>query len=63
MSTSNAILITQLLLDYALRMQEASNLLNRAATEGRDVTDEEVEASSLRRDAALARLGQVISGA
>lgn len=63
MSTSNAILITQLLLEYAWRMREAAQLLNTAAAENRDVTEDELDASSLRRDAALHRAGQVISGA
>lgn len=60
---TNTAMIIQLLLEYALKSQAAAQLLNQAAAEGRDVTDEEVDQSDLRRDAALARLGQVISGA
>jgi len=51
---SNILIITQLLLEYALKMQEASALLQKAALENRDVTDDEVVQSKLKRDAALA---------
>jgi hypothetical protein len=50
---SNVLIITQLLLEYALKMQEASQLLQKAALENRDITDDEVVQSKLRRDAAL----------
>lgn len=50
----NVLIITQLLLEYALKMQEASRMLQQAALENRDITDDEVVASKLKRDAALA---------
>lgn len=59
----NYLMIVELLLEYAIKSQAAAQLLNQAALENRDVTDDEVDQSTLRRDAALLRAGQVISGA
>lgn len=61
--SKNYALLLQLLMEYAIKSQAAAQLLNQAAAEDRDVTDDEVDQSDLRRDAALARLGQAISGA
>lgn len=60
---SNEQLIIQLLLEYAIRMQVAGNILNRAQAENRDVTDEEVDNSEISRDAALLKAKQSIGGA
>lgn len=51
---SNYLLLTQLLIDYALKSQEIAQLFQKATLENRDVSDEEVMASSVRRDAAIA---------
>lgn len=53
---SNALILTQLLLQYAAKMQEIGQLFAAANAQGRDVTDEEVDASGLKADAALAKL-------
>ena len=53
MSTSNALLLLDLALEYALKLQQISSLLLKAQQEGRDVSDEEVAASAVARDAAI----------
>ncbi len=60
MSTRNALLLTELLLQYALKAQSVGRLLNQAHAEGRDVTDAEVNASEVARDAAIARAQAII---
>jgi len=55
MSNQNVLLLSQLALQYLSKLQEISRLFNTAAAEGRDVTKEEVDASSVSRDAALAQ--------
>lgn len=55
MSNTNAQLLVQLLIQYAVKLQEIGALLRNAELEGRDVLDEEVDATSLKRDAALAK--------
>jgi hypothetical protein len=62
MSDQNTLLITQLLLELALKMQTAVQLFNQAHAEGRDVTDAEVDASGLRADVELEKLRQKIEG-
>lgn len=52
----NYLILTQLLLQYALKTQEIARLFAAADARGGDVTDEEVDASGLKADAALARL-------
>jgi len=52
---SNALLLVQLLLQYASKLQEIGGLFAKANAEGRDVTDEEVSASSVARDVAIAK--------
>lgn len=52
---TNAQLLVQLLIQYATKLQEIGTLFRNAALAGRDVTDEEVDATSLKRDAALAK--------
>lgn len=56
MNTENALVLTSLLLQYAIKTQAIAELFARASAEGRDVTDEEIAASGLAADAALARL-------
>ena len=63
MSTQNTLLLTQLVLQYALKLQEIGRLFNQAAAEGRDVTDAEVDASAVSRDAALAKAHAAIDAA
>lgn len=63
MSTQNTLLLTQLVLQYALKLQEIGRLFNQAASEGRDVTDAEVDASAVSRDAALAKAQAAIDAA
>lgn len=54
-STQNALILTQLLLQYATKMQEIGVLFQNAQSEGRDVSDAEVDASAVARDAAILR--------
>jgi hypothetical protein len=66
MSTSenlaNAALIAQVLLTYQAKITEALTLFQQAAAEGRDVTDAEVEASSLKRDVELEKARKAVEG-
>lgn len=57
---NNALILAQLLLQYATKAQEIARLFATANAEGRDVTDAEVDASGLKADAAIAKLGQSI---
>lgn len=52
---NNALLLTNLVLQYAVKLQEIGELLGRAAFEKRDVTDSEIDETSLKRDAAIER--------
>jgi hypothetical protein len=61
--TSNALILTQLLLQWATKIQEVGTLLRQAAADGRDVSDAEVDASSVKRDAALAKAQSTINQA
>lgn len=54
--SSNALILAQLLLQYATKAQEIAQLFAAANAAGRDVTDEEVDASGLKADVALAKL-------
>lgn len=56
MTTSNALILANLLLQYATKAQEIAQLFATANAQGRDVTDEEVDASGLKADVALAKL-------
>jgi hypothetical protein len=60
MSTQNAALVTQLLLQYAIRMQEYSRLLATAQSEGRDVSAAELDALTAKDDEARVRLQALI---
>jgi hypothetical protein len=53
---SNALILAQLLLQYATKAQEIAQLFAVANAEGRDVTDAEVDASGVKADVALAKL-------
>lgn len=55
---SNALILTNLLLQYAVKMQQIGQLFAQAQAEGRDVTDAEVAASGVAADAAIERLSQ-----
>lgn len=57
---NNALLITQLLLEAATKVQQFGGLLARAHAEGRDVTDAELDALVVADDAARARLDALI---
>lgn len=59
---SNALVLLQLLLQYAGKFQEVAALLAKATAEGRDVTDDEVASSTVARDAALAKTQATIDG-
>jgi len=57
----NAQILIQLLLQYAIKLQEIGAMFRLAEAEDRDVTDAEVDASSLKRDVALAKTQATIS--
>jgi hypothetical protein len=57
----NTLLITQLLLELAMKMQVAVRLFAQAHAEGRDVTDAEVDASGLRAHVELEKLRKQIA--
>lgn len=54
-TNDNALLLTNLLLTYLMKAQEVGSLFAQANAEGRDVTDDEVNASGVAADAALLR--------
>jgi len=60
MNNSNALLITQLLLQAATQVQQFGGLLAKAQSENRDVTTEEVDDCVLKDDAARVRLQKLI---
>jgi hypothetical protein len=60
---SNALLITQLILQAAQQLQRLSAVLNTAHAEGRDVTDTELAELGGVDDAARAALDQAIAQA
>lgn len=53
---SNALILSQLLIQYATKAQEIGRLFAAANARGGDVTDEEVDASGVKADVALAKL-------
>lgn len=59
-NTSNALLVTQILLTALQKAQVAAALLSDAR--GGDLTDAQVDASGLRADAELEKLRLKISG-
>lgn len=59
----NALVIIQLLTQYAEQIKSFGALLARAHAEGRDVTDAEIDAVHLETAAAIARLRTVIDAA
>ena len=59
-NSSNALLITQLLLQAATQVQQFGGLLVKAQNENRDVTSEELDDCMLRDDAAKIRLQKLI---
>ena len=58
---TNALLLTQLLLQAATQVQQFGALLAKAHAEGRDVTDAELNALVAADDAAKARLDALIA--
>jgi hypothetical protein len=56
----NALLLTQLLLQATTQVQQLGALLAKAHAEGRDVTDDELNALVAADDAAKARLQALI---
>lgn len=60
MNTSNALLVTQLLLQAATQVQQFGSLLAKAQAEGRDVTDAEIDQYVGRDDASRVRLQALI---
>lgn len=52
----NYLILTQLMLQYLLKAQEVGRLFAAAEARGGDVTDEEVDASGVKADVALAKL-------
>lgn len=61
MNAANTALILELLLLFARRQQELALLMQRAQSEGRDVTDEELEALFAEDDAAKRQLDELIT--
>jgi hypothetical protein len=59
---SNALALTQILLQLAQQMQQIATLFNVASSEGRDVTDEEVDASGLKADVAIQKARGNVDG-
>lgn len=55
-NVSNGLILAQLFLQYAVKTQEIARLFQTALEQGRDVTDEEVDASGVKADVALAKL-------
>lgn len=62
MNTSNALLVTQLLLQAATQVQQFSSLLAKAQSEGRDVTPDELNQLASADDTSRARLQALIDG-
>lgn len=58
---SNALIITQLILQAAQQLQALSTLLNTAHAEGRDVTDAELDALGAHDDAVNTALRDAIA--
>lgn len=53
---ANALILIQLLLQYSTKIQEIGTLFRNAQADGnRDVTDAEVSASGVARDAQIAK--------
>jgi hypothetical protein len=63
MTMGNALIITQLLLQAATQVQQYGAVLAKAQSEGRDVTDEELDELASKDDAARIRLQQHIDTA
>ena len=62
-NSTNALILLKLLLQYGAKIQEIGTLFRQAQLEGRDVTDEEVDASSLKRDVQIERTQSTIDSA
>jgi hypothetical protein len=60
LNLANGVILAQLAIDYALKLQEIGNLFRNANTEGRDVTDEEVSRSKVSRDVQLAKTASTV---
>ena len=58
---SNALLLTQLLLQAATQVQQFGALLAKAHAEGRDVSEDELNALAAADDVAKARLDALIA--
>lgn len=56
MSAANVLLLTNLALEAALKAAEYNQVVQKAISEGRDVTDEEVAAARGKAVAAVDRL-------
>lgn len=54
--SENGAILAQLLIQYLIKAQEVGKLFAAANARGGDVTDEEVDASGLKADVALAKL-------
>jgi hypothetical protein len=54
--SENVAILSQLLIQYLLKAQEVGRLFAAANARGGDVTDDEVDASGLKADVALAKL-------
>jgi hypothetical protein len=57
---SNALLLSKLILQYTTKLQEIADLFSNAEIRNRDVTDAEIDETSLKRDAAIARAQMTI---
>jgi hypothetical protein len=61
MNTSNALLLTQLLLQYTSKISEIGALFRTAQADGnRDVSDAEVANSTVARDVQLAKTAKTV---
>lgn len=54
--SENGAILAQLLIQYLLKAQEVGRLFAAANARGGDVTDDEVDASGVKADVALAKL-------
>jgi hypothetical protein len=61
--SSNYLILVQLLLQYSTKIQEIGTLFRNAQADGnRDVTDTEVAASGVARDAQIEKTAATIDG-
>jgi hypothetical protein len=57
---NNALLLAKLILQYTTKLQEIADLFSNAQIHNRDVTNAEIDETSLKRDAAILRAQMTI---